>query len=90
MGADGAVLAGPDECLVGRTNLPQERVINTVGCGDCFLAGLLDSLQRRGDWSLALRDALATASANAVSALTCAVKLDDVQALHEQTTIDVH
>jgi 1-phosphofructokinase len=39
LGADGAVLVGPSGVLVGESRVDRPR--NTVGAGDCFLAGFL-------------------------------------------------
>jgi fructose-1-phosphate kinase PfkB-like protein len=36
-----------------------------VGCGDCFLAGLVVALERRQTWHQGLARALGTAAANA-------------------------
>lgn len=46
-GAEGAVAAGPD----GAASVPSRRVdlVDTIGAGDTFMAGLLDSLVGRGE-----------------------------------------
>jgi len=70
-------------CAAGRVDVPAPRiqVVDTVGAGDAFMAGLLDALARAGllgaDRSEALRgisrDALAVAARRAtrVAAITC-------------------
>jgi fructokinase len=78
LGADGAVLLSRSATVI----LPAPaglKVIDTVGCGDCFLAGLVAALDEQGSLSLsaldaagdatlrpALRRAIASASLNAM------------------------
>ncbi len=56
LGGDGAVLLDASGALHGRA--PVDRVVNTVGAGDSFLAGYLHARDRAGD---ARHEALATA-----------------------------
>lgn len=75
-GALGAVLTGEGGMWIGRPTAARDArpVVNTVGCGDCFLAGLLTKLpaeardtavgRARDRAAEALRQALAVAAAN--------------------------
>ncbi len=89
LGAEGAVLVGPTLCLTGRVDMHPTRVVNTVGSGDSFLAGLLESAVRVGDWRVALRGALAAASANVVSKMTARVRPEDVHEFREAAVVEV-
>lgn len=44
---------------------PQVRVVNPIGCGDCFTAGLAWVLQRGGEMPFAIRTGIAAAAQNA-------------------------
>lgn len=57
LGAEGAVLVGPDGMLVGESHVAQPR--STVGAGDSFLAGFLSRFStEEGDVEAALLEAL--------------------------------
>ena len=74
----GAVLAGKGFSLYGKVKVDQGRIVNAVGCGDSFLAGLLHSRDQGHGWKTALRDALAVATANAVSRMTAFIETEVV------------
>ena len=64
LGADGA-LAFHDNCaLRGRVAVDPARVVSTVGCGDCLLAGLVAALAEGEPFERAFARALAVATAN--------------------------
>ena len=64
LGADGAVLVGPDDALVGESRVATPR--STVGAGDCFLAGFLSKFSvDDADVQAALLEALAWGAAAA-------------------------
>lgn len=64
LGADGAVLVGPDHLLVGESWVATPR--STVGAGDCFLAGFLSKFSvDDADVQAALLEALAWGAAAA-------------------------
>jgi 1-phosphofructokinase len=64
LGADGAVLVGPDQVLVGESQVATPR--STVGAGDCFLAGFLSKFSvDDADLQAALLEALAWGAAAA-------------------------
>ena len=57
LGADGAVLVGPNGMLVGESHVDEPR--STVGAGDSFLAGFLSRFTvDEGDVEAALLEAL--------------------------------
>jgi 1-phosphofructokinase len=64
LGADGAVLVGPNGVLVGESHVATPR--STVGAGDCFLAGFLSKYSvDDADVPAALLEALAWGAAAA-------------------------
>jgi 1-phosphofructokinase len=66
-GRRGAYLVTKDESLRGYLHLSSERIVNTVGCGDCLLAGFLAGVVDRLPHGDNLRSAVAAASASALS-----------------------
>ena len=69
MGGDGAIARMSDGAFY-KTTPPQVEVFNTIGCGDCFLAGLLCGLSRGLSQLETLRLATAVSSATAASPLS--------------------
>jgi 1-phosphofructokinase family hexose kinase len=68
LGSEGALLVGPDGSHHAQIQTTtKERIINTVGCGDCALAGLIDASLAQLPAPDALRRAVAVATANALS-----------------------
>lgn len=64
LGADGAVFVGPTSVVVGESRVDRPR--NTVGAGDCFLAGFLSKFSvDEADVEAALLEALAWGAAAA-------------------------
>jgi len=78
LGADGVVAAYGSELL--HANVPVERVVSTVGSGDCLVAGLAVSLLRGHSLEAMLRLGAACGAANASAGLGYA-KRADVEAL---------
>ncbi|MBC8536909.1 1-phosphofructokinase family hexose kinase [Feifania hominis] len=68
LGARGAIVKTPEG--VFRAHPPEVEVCNTVGCGDCFLSGLLYGLESRLTSAQALAFATAVSSATAASPLS--------------------
>ena len=70
-----------DEDGVWHAAVELEQVRNTVGSGDCFLAGMAVALQRGEPLGEALRLAVACGAANAMDVETGYVRPDQVEAL---------
>jgi len=88
LGSQGAVLCCPEGLWHVQHCLPRDRVVNTVGCGDAFLAGYAFQVSRAADAVDALCFAVACGSAAALA--PHAGKLD-VKALQRfRTEVTVH
>ncbi|GAB3792687.1 1-phosphofructokinase family hexose kinase [Dyella agri] len=79
LGALGAV--GMDGDSVWHAAVELEQVRNTVGSGDCFLAGMAVAIRRGEPLPEALRLAVACGAANAMDVETGYVRPDQVEAL---------
>ncbi len=79
LGAQGAL--GMDEGGVWHAAVELEQVRNTVGSGDCFMAGMAVALRRGEPLQEALRLAVACGAANAMDVETGYVRPDQVEAL---------
>jgi 1-phosphofructokinase family hexose kinase len=66
---------------------PSVAVISTVGSGDAFLGGLVSALDSGKDWPEALRDAVATGTANTLSPGGGQFALETFRAIREQIGI---
>lgn len=67
VGAEGAAFCTPGQMWTGHVGIHPGLVINTVGCGESFVAGLLHEWRRTGDWSSAFREGLTVATVNATT-----------------------
>ena len=85
LGADGSVLATPNEVLHAVT--PPVRVTSKVGAGDSFVGAFTLTRARGGDWADALRHGTAAASAAVMSPATELCRADDLRALLPQVKI---
>jgi len=88
MGADGAVLVSAGVSLRGRVSVHPGRIVSTVGCGDSLLAGTLAGWTNTSDWTTALRQGLAAATADAVERRAGFVSLDDVEEFRAAAMIE--
>lgn len=91
-GADGALMVGeglgPDRWLSAKVAVHPARIVNTLGCGDSLLAGVLHEWQRTDSWQDALRMGVATATATAVSREAGTLALEDVREFVEATLME--
>ncbi|WP_127585152.1 1-phosphofructokinase [Paenibacillus koleovorans] len=86
LGAEGSV-AGYDG-IVYRIHAPRIEAVNTVGCGDSFVAGMAVALERGDSIQQALKLATATGTANALMPEAGNVRLEDVSLFLEQVRIE--
>lgn len=68
-GAKGAICVGASEAWHGSVEIDckTDVIVNTVGCGDAMVAGMLDSLLRGWSAEAALKRMVSAASANMLS-----------------------
>ena len=85
MGGEGSLVRAGDTLL--RVTPPKVDVYNSVGCGDCFLAGMLHSCECGMALEDALRYATAVSAATAESALSVFFDPARAEALMDQVTI---
>lgn len=85
LGKRGSIIRFGEECF--RVFSPMVETINTAGCGDCFLAGLLYGLEKGLTHEETLRFACATAAATAASPLSVGYNNNLAQSLMKQVKI---
>ena len=84
---EGAVCVTSEGTWQGRVLVPQDQVVNTVGCGDAFVGGFLYGLDRGVDMADCLAMALACGSANALTASAGTVDARAVERLRAQVNL---
>lgn len=88
LGKDGAALFSQGQSWSGCADLGGQKPVSTVGCGDTLLAGFLAGLVRTGnDLPNALRQALAAASASALSDKPATFRQEQYRQFLEETQI---
>ena len=94
-GAEWVVITnGPREVFASRGaerfrfQPPRVNVINPIGCGDCFTAGLAWSLQRGEEMVDAIRSGIAAAASNATQLLPARLAIQDVTSLIGQVVTE--
>jgi tagatose 6-phosphate kinase len=70
-----------------RATVPQLQIVNTVGCGDAFVAGMVAGFSRQEPIEACIRLAAATGTANALSQQAGYVRPEDVE--HIQTIVRI-
>lgn len=88
MGADGAMFIGDSVALRGRVLVHPGRIVSTVGCGDCMVAGVVAGYTRSGDWKTAMREGLAVATAGAVERKAGFISIEDVEEFREGAIVE--
>lgn len=89
LGSQGALALQKGRIWHVQTTLPpQQRIADTVGCGDAMVAGLIESLGRNPDISAALTRAGAVAAANALAIGAANFDLNQVSVLEKTTQLD--
>lgn len=91
-GADGAMMVGedlgPGAWFSAKVAVHPARIVNTLGCGDSLLAGVLHEWKRSDSWCDALRFGVATATATAVSREAGTLDLEDVREFLDAILVD--
>lgn len=86
MGGEGVVATDGTRFL--RANVPKVNVINPIGSGDSFAAGLAASMSLDQDMTSAIKLATACGVANAMTPVAADVRLEDVKRLEKQVQVD--
>lgn len=85
LGDKGSIVRAGDTLY--RTIPPRVRVSNTIGCGDCFIAGLLHAFQNQFDMEAALRFATAASAAKAECPACVGFDMDRALELLNQVSV---
>ncbi len=88
VGAEGAALTVPGLAWVGHVGIHPGLVINTVGCGESFVAGLLHEWRRSGDWASAFREGLTVATVNATTVRSGEIDAETREEFRKLTVIE--
>ncbi len=86
-GANGAYLFVGDVVIRATVNMAGLHVVSTVGCGDALFAGLLAGLVRGEHVSVVLREAVAVASASAMSVMPSVFDARDRDELLQRVSV---
>lgn len=85
LGGDGSIVRARDRLY--RVYPPKVKVYNTVGCGDCYLGGLLHGFECGMEIEETLRYATAVSAATAESALSVFFDVDRANELMDEVEI---
>lgn len=85
MGKDGSVLKMKDRFF--RARPPKVNVFNTIGCGDCYLAGLIYGTERGYEAEELLRFATAVSASTAESPLSFGFDMERAKAFMPLVTV---
>lgn len=86
LGGDGSIVKTPEGFF--RVHPPKVNVCNTIGCGDCYLAGFVYGLSKGHSTEETIRTATAVSAATAESDLSVGYDLDRAMALKDQVRIE--
>lgn len=87
-GSEGGLCFVDGAVLKGQVDVRPDRIRNTVGCGDCLLAGFIAARLEREDIRESYRYALAAATAAAVSVESSRFLRQDVEEFHEKASVE--
>jgi 1-phosphofructokinase family hexose kinase len=87
LGPEGAWLVGDQGVWRGEVELAEREVANTVGCGDCLLAGLLWGQMQGYHPARVLREGLAAAAANAMQSGVACFNSDQITPIRDRASI---
>ena len=88
LGADGAVCTTATEAWSAQSPIPSGEVVNTVGCGDAFLAGFLFGLDAGEPFDACLRQAVACGAASTLTPSAGSVEPEHVERLARQAHVE--
>lgn len=88
LGAAGALLFTQGRAWRAKCEVSADEVVNTVGCGDCMLAGLLDAQAEGLGPEDVLRRGVATGSANAMAAGVAGFDRHAVERMVDRTIVE--
>lgn len=86
LGGDGSIVRAEDKLY--RVYPPRVQVYNTVGCGDCYLGGLLHGFEQGMEMEEILRYATAVSAATAESPLSVFFDVNRARELLDQVRIE--
>jgi fructose-1-phosphate kinase PfkB-like protein len=86
LGSDGAIALHKNECLLCSLDL-EDKVIDTVGCGDAFLGGIIVGRERDFSFHEICRLAIACGASNAVNRGPGEINSDQVWRYMERVKI---
>jgi 1-phosphofructokinase family hexose kinase len=86
LGSDGMIAVHDNDCLL--CSSPQVEAVDTVGCGDALVAGVLVGHQRTFSFAETCRMAVACGASNAMHPGPGNISLDDVWRLMEEVRIE--
>lgn len=88
VGAEGAAFCTPAQSWIGHVGIHPGLVINTVGCGESFVAGLLHEWRRTGDWAAAFREGLTVATVNATTVRSGEINIESRDEFRQMAVIE--
>lgn len=86
LGGDGSIIKTPDGMY--RVHPPKVTVCNTIGCGDCFLAGFIYGIANEYTIEDTIRTATAVSAATAESTISVGYNLERAMELKGAVTIE--
>ncbi|QQE12083.1 1-phosphofructokinase family hexose kinase [Planctomycetota bacterium] len=88
LGGDGAIMIDPEgNAWQGKIDIPKDQIVNTVGCGDTMVAGLIDGQLRELPPDQILKSALALATTNATHVGVADYELAQVEPIEEKVAV---
>ena len=85
LGSDGAVCVTREQAWAAAAPVAPARVVNTVGCGDAFLAGFCGGLDDGEDLDECLRRAVACGSACTLTSESGSIQRQEFEAMYATT-----
>lgn len=86
LGSDGMIALHENDCLL--CSPPPVKVVDTVGCGDALVAGLVVGMQRRFSFAEMCRMAVACGASNAMHPGPGIIEREEVWQLMEEVSIE--